>query len=152
MKYVLVSKENPRFELYCHLCKENVVMENLIESNGTLLIPNAVFYSNVLIIALTDNGTVVGCIALNTKPGMEVYINQIAVKNECKRNGIGRELVAQTQEYANGRDIICHIREFNTVSQSLFESCGFIKDEERSSEDNYFYRKNTNNYARRKNL
>lgn len=153
MKYILISMENRKFDSYCYLCRENIVVENLIENGGTLQVPSAVYYSNVIIMAFEEiNNDVVGFAALNARPGTEVYVNQIAVKNVYKRKGIGRELVEQTMNYANGRDIICHVRDYNTASQGLFESCGFIKDEDRSEENNYFYRKTTNIYVRGKAL
>lgn len=148
MKYVNVYRENQNFEDYCSLCKTNVVNENLQENGGTLQIPNAVYYSDLLIIAMKDN-RVVGFIALNTSSRYSVYINQIAIKNDHKRQGIGTALVTQTVDYAKDKDITCDIRSYNIASQELFKSCGFIKDENCSSERYYFY-KNKNSAKRKR--
>ena len=141
MKYLLISRENSKFKDYCYACKENVVNENLYVNGGTLQVPDAVFYSNILIIAceeIEESKTIVGFIALHEQ-GDSIYVNQIGVKNIFKRQGIGKTLVEKTKLYANERNVACHVRSFNIASQRLFESCGFIKDVEGSNVNNYFY-------------
>ena len=142
MMYILISQENKDFEKYCNICRDNVVIENLVSNGGTLQVPNAVFYSNVLIIAHQDvllPNQIVGFIALNTRSESEIYINQIAVKNDHKKQGIGRGLVYELINYADNRDITCHVRVYNVASQALFKSCNFEKVEKMSNDSNYFF-------------
>ncbi len=138
MQYELIHCYNGKYFYVCHVCFKNVIEENLVENGGTLHMPRLIFRSNAIIIA-THNGRIVGCVAIGEADN-EVVINQIAIKNDYKRKGIGKELINRIISYAGNRNISCHVYSFNLAFQMLFESVGFIKDEAESQPDRYAYK------------
>ena len=139
MTYLTVTKEQDNFRDVFKYCADNVIPENLKENGGTLMFKRVVFQSDTVIIAC-DNEDIVAFNALRTRPE-GLYINQIAVKNSHKRQGIGTELVELAKDYAKAKEmsVYCHVREYNVASQEMFKSCGFIKNDSLSTEDNFFY-------------
>ena len=135
------------FDTFCKLCHDRVVLENLKTNGGTLLFPHAVFCSNALLLATIED-EIIGFLALGLRDDNQAYITQIAVKNEYKRQGIGREFINLTTEITE--EIIADVKSFNSVSQQFFEALGFTKDLECSSETNYLYRNKINTKQKRK--
>ena len=142
MTYLSVTKDEENFEEVCRDCFENITKENLFTNGGTLKTEDAVFQADTIIVAM-DDGLIVGYSALRASVH-ELYIIQIAVKNSHKRMGIGRELLNHVKKIAFSLsvEVTADIREYNQASQALFESNGFIRDEEISSADVFFYRHN----------
>jgi len=145
IKYLYIGKERDIFEEYANRCFEEIIKENLRSKGGMLIAPRAIWLADFLLIVTDKTYTnCLGIAAVNKRSNPytfrdELYITQIAVKNDYKRLGIGKSMVQELIDNHNC-DITCQINDFNTVSQVFFTNLGF---EAGSGEDHpYFYRRN----------
>lgn len=138
--YIMISPLDTNFREICYLCDTEIVVENLRQNGGTLNHSGIVNLSNYLIVCMKDNQPI-GFNALLAGYGGNLYIGQIAVKNNYKRLGIGTELINRAKDLAEqlNLNVTADVRSYNDASCALFESCGFIKNDDRSTDSNYFY-------------
>ncbi len=58
----------------------------------------------------------------------ELHINNVAVRKECRRRGLGRRLltlVLEEGQKSKAEIALLEVRSGNTTAQALYESCGF---------------------------
>lgn len=72
-----------------------------------------------------ESGTLVGLIRVVGDGSTIIYIQDILILKEYKRNGIGSKLIKLILEkYSNVRQI-CLTTDFTDYQKSFYESCGF---------------------------
>ena len=87
--------------------------------------PNAFFY-----VASEDDGRAVGYIGTYIVCD-EAYVTNVAVSEQYRRQGIGKQLVLRATENAqrnNASFITLEVRVSNTAAVSLYKSLGFVLD------------------------
>lgn len=59
----------------------------------------------------------------------EVYINNIAVEDDSRRNNIGKELLNALEKEVTGKGVFItlEVRESNEIAQRLYSSLGYVK-------------------------
>ncbi|MBR5370204.1 MAG: GNAT family N-acetyltransferase [Bacilli bacterium] len=121
----------------CDYVEKNINRENLSANGGTLNYSNLTYSSDILFIAF-DNNTPVGYNSVVKCDG-GYYIYQIAVKKEYQGQGIGTDMLKEIVKIADeeGVFITAHVMNYNTASQKMFKSLGFIKLSEKKG--NGFY-------------
>lgn len=95
--------------------------------------PNAAFFT-----ATDDDGSIVGYIG-SYQVVDEVYVTNVAVLPQYRRQGIGRDLVARVCDYARGNGasfVTLEVRQSNLAAMLLYQSLGFLIDGTRPN----FYR------------
>lgn len=140
MKFIVVNRSSEDFTTLCDRCEKDIVPENLRKNGGTLNYKNLTYESDFLILCLDETKPVAFCslVILDT---VGLYVYQIAVKKEYQKKGIGSEMIGMTKQLASnlGINVSAHVMAYNKNSQQTFEKCGFIKNEEYSVEDEYYY-------------
>ena len=140
-EYMIIESSSEMFEELCKLCDNEVVIENHKKNGGTLNYTGIVSYSDYLIICVKDNNIIGFNSLMNRDIDGSIYVVQIAVKNAYKKMRIGTEIINQAKEIAlqKQRKITADVRKYNKASQALFESCGFIKNNNLYSSECYSY-------------
>lgn len=140
MKFIVINRATDEFMERCAQCESEIVPENLRKNGGTLNYHNLTYESDFLILCMQGDEPIGFCsLVMLDKQGLYVY--QIAVKKEYQRMGIGAEMVGMTKQLASdlGINASAHVMAYNIGSQRTFEKCGFIKNIEYSSADEYYY-------------
>ena len=110
------------------------------ENGGTLNYSNLTYESDLLILCLHEQKPIAFCslVILDTAG---IYVYQIAVKKEYQKRGIGKQMIEISRGLASnlGVSVSAHVKEYNISSQKMFEKSGFIKSDEYSDEDEFFY-------------
>lgn len=123
--YITISRKSPLFKTICKYCDRKIVEENLSINGGTLNYSGIVYNSDYLIVCIDNNIP----IAFNSIVELEdnIYINQIAVKNNRKKQGIATQLmqIAISMGESKEKAITAHVRDYNTASNHLFQKLGF---------------------------
>jgi len=91
-----------------------------------MLLPNLRF------LVAEFKGRIVGTV-LATHDGRKGWINRLAVDASCRKNGIGRRLILEAEEWleAAGMEILaCFIEADNPGSMAVFEKLGYKKHPE----------------------
>ena len=142
-KYYICFPVDDDFDDICNECEENIVKPNLRRNNGTLNFDGLVYGSDILLIC-KDNDKIVGYNSVVIKRNA-LYINQIAVIPSYKRQGIGKSMMECVIDIADkvGLPLCAHVRSYNEASLAMVRSLGFEKNEEYSSEKNFFFELNT---------
>lgn len=71
--------------------------------------------------------SIVGFVVARKMAG-EVHVNNVAVRPEYRRRGIGEQLLHQVLAWARDKRVtqaVLEVRAENTAAQRLYESCGF---------------------------
>lgn len=124
-RYITISNQSPVFSKICQYCDKKIVEENLKKNGGTLNYSGIIFDSDYLILCLEG----IAPIGFNSIIELEdsLYINQIAVQNNKKHQGIGTELmkIAIKNGDDKNKSISAHVRDYNIASNSMFQKLGF---------------------------
>lgn len=74
---------------------------------------------------------IVGMAALHYTPAAgECYVEHLAVRSDCRGQGIGRQLMLHAQHYAEQagfRTCVLHVSKNNPAAVALYESLGFVQ-------------------------
>lgn len=123
--YMTISSKSPIFNKICDYCDREIVQENLTINGGTLNYSGIIYDSDILIICFDKTLPV----AFNSIVELDtcIYIYQIAVKNNYKRQGIGTELMQRAISIAKTKKkaITAHVRDYNEASNHLFQKLAF---------------------------
>lgn len=123
--YMTILRTSPLFEKICEYCDREIVEENLRINGGTLNYSGIVYDSEYLIVCM-DNNIPIG---FNSIVELEdsLYIYQIAVKNNRKKQGIATQLmqIAISMGESKEKAITAHVRDYNVASNHLFQKLGF---------------------------
>lgn len=140
LKVRILKNDDIDFGSICNYCEENITLENHVQNGGTLNYINLTYYSDILLVALSNNVPIAYNSLVVTKD-KTLYVYQIAVKKEYQRLGIGTELMKNAINIAQGlnMDLSAHVREYNIASKGMFESLGFKKIDSNSTLDNNYY-------------
>ena len=140
MEFKMITRATNDFEDICIQCEDGIVQENLRKNGGTLNLCNLTYGSDFLILCLEDN-VPIGFCSLVLLDTVGLYVYQIAVKKEYQKKGIGSNLIKVTKELAFnlGINISAHVKAYNTNSQKMFLRSDFIKNDDYSNTDEYFY-------------
>ena len=139
LNYIIVNKDDKRFKNVCNYIEKHIVKENLRENGGTLNFTNLTYNSDYLIIC-TKRFVPIGFNSI-IQFDNNLYINQIGVKNKYKKQGIGTQMMQMVIDIATAADIAvsADVRDYNIASQKMFQSLGFEKIDEYSTEEGYYY-------------
>ena len=142
-QYYICFPVDDDFDDICGECEENIVKPNLRINNGTLNFNGLLYGSDILLIC-KDNDKIVGYNSVVIKKN-SLYINQIAVLPNYKKQGIGKKMMECVIDISNkvGLPLCAHVRSYNEASLAMVKSLGFEKNEEFSNEKNYFFELNT---------
>lgn len=151
MEYRVIKASDTDFENVCTCCENDIVLENLVSNGGTLNFRYLTYQADCIIVAEEDN-SIIGFNSLIIDSDMGFYVNQIAVRKEHQRKGIGTSLILMGQELADkvSLPVYAHIREYNIGSQKAFEKCGFEKDDTYRTQDSFFYAYNQKKIGEKK--
>ena len=140
MEYKVVRSTDDNFETICMHCEMNIVPENLASNGGTLQFQFLTYQSDCIIYA-QEASSILGFNALVIDYNMGFYVNQIAVKKDCQRKGIGTTLISMGKDMADklSLPVYAHVRDYNIGSKKTFEKCGFEKDDTYRTENSLFY-------------
>ncbi len=97
--------------------------------------------SNIIFLVAEAEARVAGTVVA-THDGRKGWINRLAVRDDCRRRGLGERLVreAEARLEAVGMDVLaCLIEEGNEASMRLFARLGY----ERKDDIHYFVKKKT---------
>ena len=119
-------KENLQIVNEC----EKIAQSNNYKNGGTLTFSNLISGCNYLIIAKNEK-EIIGYLALKIYDVFEnsIYIEQIAIKNEFKKQGVATNLIKfAINEFKDKFSIInAHVRITNDASNGLFKKLNFTK-------------------------
>lgn len=140
MEYKVVKSTDIDFESVCARCEKDIVEENLVRNGGTLHFQFLTYQADCIIIAL-DDSSMVGFNALIINSSIGFYVNQIAVRKNYQKKGIGTTLISMGKEMADSLSlpVYAHVREYNVGSQKTFEKCGFKRENTYRTQDSFFY-------------
>ncbi len=109
-------------------CKE-IATALSVRNGGILQYEDAAEESDVIITA-EISGKIAGYICLRSYDVLDgIYFEQIAVKKEYRRRGIGKELVRRALEYAKDHGfskVYANCKKINNASKALLQKTGFI--------------------------
>ncbi len=140
MEYKAIKSDGENFIDLCNYCEEHIVLENLRINGETLNFRGLTYSSDYMIIAF-DKDIPIGFNALVFDSEFGFYVNQIAIKKDYKKKGIGVSLISKSKEMADALSlpVYAHVAKYNIASQKMFEKCGFEKNDKYSTEDSFFY-------------
>lgn len=139
LRYEIIFPEDKRFQSICDGVETCVVIPNLSKNGGTLNFEGLTYASDILILC-RDKNHVIGFNSLVIDKN-QLYVYQIAIKEDYKRKGIGSHMMMLAISVASELDLIvsAHVRDYNTISQRMFLGLGFRKNLKYSETDNFFY-------------
>ncbi|MBQ8927099.1 MAG: ribosomal protein S18-alanine N-acetyltransferase [Oscillospiraceae bacterium] len=82
--------------------------------------------SGCILAALSGEGAVLGFLAANLVPP-EGELLEIAVAPDCRRRGIGRQLVQALIRTLGEGQLFLEVRMSNAPAIALYEQCGFVR-------------------------
>ena len=141
--FQIIDSSNENFINICNYIEENINRENLRINGGTLQNSNITYKANFIIIACKNN-LPIAYNSIRQKEEDELYVSQIAVKNEFKKMGIGTkmmEILIRIAKITN-KNIKAHVRYYNTPSLEMFKSLGFIQSTGLTKKGSYTFTKN----------
>lgn len=140
MEFIMINRASEEFMEMCAQCELEIIPQNLKKNGGTLNYSNLTYESDFLILCVNSQKPIAFC-SLVILDNADIYVYQIAVKKEYQKRGIGKKMIEISQRLASnlGVNVSAHVKEYNISSQRMFESCGFIKNDEYSDEDEFFY-------------
>ena len=141
MKYKIIDAEKKHiknvgelFDLYRQFYKYE---SNLIESTNYIKdrINNN---ESIIFIAISDTNEAIGFVQLyetfgSLDLGKIIILYDLYVKEDHRKNNIGRKLMIKSHEYAkkiNAKRIQLSTAIDNYIGQSLYESLGYVKDDD----------------------
>ena len=127
-----IEKVGELFDLYRQFYKHE---SNLIESTNYIKdrIKNN---ESIIFIAINDANKAIGFVQLyetfgSLDLGKIIILYDLYVKEDHRKNNIGRQLMIRSHEYAkkiNAKRIQLSTATDNFIGQSLYESLGYVKD------------------------
>ena len=79
-------------------------------------------------IAAVDGGEMVGYAGMAITPGSEAWVNNLAVRRDRQRHGLGRTLLADLLEHARehgAAQVLLEVAADNEAAQRLYDAHGF---------------------------
>ena len=141
--FQIIDSSNKNFINTCNYIEENINRENLRINGGTLQISNITYKADFIIIAYKDY-LPIAYNSIRQKEENELYVSQIAVKNEFKKMGIGTKMMEILIKIAKltNKNIKAHVRYYNTPSLEMFKSLGFTQSTGLTKKGSYTFTKN----------
>ncbi len=135
----IIKRTEENFFDVCDVLEKTITRDNLRDKGGTLNYSHLTYHTDFIILAF-DGKKIVGYNAI-TIEDQGLYVYQIAVKKGYHNQRVGSQMLEVLIETAKkmNLDVLAHVRDYNTASQQLFLTHGFIKDEEESTPENGFY-------------
>ena len=107
-----------------------------IYTNQSKVLKDIISHRDIIFIAINDANEAIGFVQLyetfgSLDLGKIIILYDLYVKEDHRKNNIGRQLMIRSHEYAkkiNAKRIQLSTATDNFIGQSLYESLGYVKD------------------------